>query len=142
MVDGKVVFKSFIGELHAVMTMNAANDAKVGRASEVELGTIVTKDLARRLFQCSHASTAGVDERAVNVEEIEHRRHARQTISSLSLARLLEFLLNGTFTFGRLIRHFVVEVIIGDIILIVIVLFHQLTMEKVELALALMRGQR
>ena len=49
MVNGKVVCKPFIGELHAVMTVNAIDDAKIRRAGEVELGTIVTKDIARRL---------------------------------------------------------------------------------------------
>jgi len=142
MVNGKVVCKPFIGELHAIMTVNATNDAKVGRASEVELGTIVTKDLTRRLFQCRHAGAAGVDERAINVEQVKHRRHARKTTSGLSLARLLELFFSGVFTFGCFVWHFVVEVLVRCIILVVIVLFHQLAVEEMELALALMRGQR
>lgn len=142
MVNGKVVCKPFIGELYAIVTVDATDDAKIRRAGEVELWAIVTKDLARRLFQCRHAGAAGVDERAIDVEKIKHRRHARETTSGLSLARLLELFFSGVFAFGCFVWHFVVEVLVRCIILVVIVLFHQLAMEKVKLALALMRGQR
>ena len=142
MVNGKIVCKPFIGELHAVVTVDAIDDAEVGRAGEVELGTIVTKDLARRLFQCRHAGATGVDERAIDVEQVKHRRHARETTSGLSLARLLEFFFNSAFAIGYFVRHFIVEVLVRCIILIVIVFFHQFTVEEMELALALMRGQR
>ena len=142
MVNGKIVCKPFIGELHAVVTVDAIDDAEVGRAGEVELGTIVTKDLARRLFQCRHTGATGVDERAIDVEQVKHRRHARETTSGLSLARLLEFFFNSAFAIGYFVRHFIVEVLVRCIILIVIVFFHQFTVEEMELALALMRGQR
>ena len=142
MVNGKIVCKPLISELHAIVTVNAIDDAEVGRASEVELGTIVTKDLARRLFQCRHAGAAGIDERAIDVEQVKHRRHARETTSGVSLARLLEFFFNSAFAIGCFVRHFIVEVLVRCIIFVVIVFFHQLTVEEMELALALMRGQR
>ena len=142
MVNGKVVCKPFFGEIHAIVTVNAIHDGTIGRAGEVELWAIVTKDLARRLFQCRHAGTTGIDERAIDVEKIKHRRHARETTSGLSLARLLEFFFSGVFAFGCFVWHFVVEVLVRCIILVVIVFFHQLSVEEMELALALMRGQR
>ena len=142
MINLKVIFKGLVSELRAVVAVDVSDNTAVGRTGQVKLWPFVAENLLRRLLQRSHAGTTGVDERAIDVEKIKHRRHARKTASGLSLARLLDFFFAGAFTFGRFVGHLVIEIFVDRIVLVVIVLFHQLTVEKVELALALMRGQR
>ncbi|MEY5020290.1 MAG: hypothetical protein RLZ22_1378 [Verrucomicrobiota bacterium] len=142
MINRQVICKRILSELHSVVAAYPIDDAAIGSTREIEIRPIIAKDLTRRLFQCRHAGTAGVDQRSIDVEEVQHRRRSQTNeISGLRLARLLEFHGIGGFDLGSFIRHFVVKVIRG-IVIVVIVFFHELAVEEMELALALMRWQR
>jgi hypothetical protein len=53
------------------MSMDGGDNAQIRTAREVERRPIMTEDIAGRLLQGDHAGTAGVNQRAVDVEKVE-----------------------------------------------------------------------
>jgi hypothetical protein len=54
------------------MGMDIGNDAKIRAARKVKRWPVVSEDFAGRFLEGCHAGTAGVNQRAVDVEKVEH----------------------------------------------------------------------
>ena len=81
--------------------------------------------------QSRHAGTAGVHQRAIDVEQVEHGR---------PWSGLLVLLFRGRFR--TFVRHFIVGIRFECFFFLEVVLLHEFTVEEMELALALVLRER